>query len=350
MSYNSFGHIFRVTTWGESHGPALGCSVDGCPPGIPIDEAAIQQWLDKRKPGQNRYTTQRREADEVEIVSGVFEGHTTGTPVQLMIRNTDQRSKDYSEISGKFRPGHADITYWQKYGLRDYRGGGRSSARETAARVAAGGLARAVLARLVPSLRITGYMVQMGERVIDRARFDAARDRTQPLWVPDAVARATGPITSTLCANAEESVGAVIELKASGCTPRPWPHRSIASSDHRALGAAMLSINAVQGRGDLRRDWPPLALTDRPMPTRSFMRRGWPAPLRLQSRGRHFSAAISIRPGPSFLRFRGGKPTPRSSPRAGDDHQPPERKTEIVTKGRHDFVRGIPRPCRWAKP
>jgi chorismate synthase len=146
MSFNTFGHLFRVTTWGESHGPALGATVDGCPPGVPVEAGDIQHWLDRRKPGQNKYTTQRREADEVEILSGVFEGQTTGTPIQLMIRNTDQRSKDYGDIAEKFRPGHADITYWQKYGIRDYRGGGRSSARETAARVAAGGVARKALA------------------------------------------------------------------------------------------------------------------------------------------------------------------------------------------------------------
>ena len=172
MSLNTFGHLFRVTTWGESHGPALGATIDGCPPGIAVDEAMLQHWLDRRKPGQNKYTTQRREPDAVRILSGVFQGKTTGTPVQLMIENTDQRSKDYSEIAEKFRPGHADITYWQKYGIRDYRGGGRSSARETAARVAAGGLARAALRSLVPELTITGYMVQMGPRRIDRDRFD----------------------------------------------------------------------------------------------------------------------------------------------------------------------------------
>ncbi|MEL6795107.1 MAG: chorismate synthase, partial [Pseudomonadota bacterium] len=148
MSINSFGHLFRVTTWGESHGPALGATVDGCPPNVPLEPGMIQRWLDRRKPGQNKYTTQRREPDEVEILSGVFEGMTTGTPIQLMIRNTDQRSKDYGDIKDKFRPGHADYAYWVKYGIRDYRGGGRSSARETAARVAAGGLARAVLAEL----------------------------------------------------------------------------------------------------------------------------------------------------------------------------------------------------------
>ena len=156
MSFNTYGHLFRVTTWGESHGPALGATVDGCPPGIELSEADIQPWLDKRRPGQNKNTTQRQEADQVEILSGVFEGKTTGTPIQLMIRNTDQRSKDYGDIAQSFRPGHADITYHQKYGIRDHRGGGRSSARETAARVAAGGVARKVLAALVPDLRIKG--------------------------------------------------------------------------------------------------------------------------------------------------------------------------------------------------
>ena len=164
MSMNSFGHLFRVTTWGESHGPALGATVDGCPPGVAIDAAMIQHWLDKRKPGQNKFTTQRREPDEVEILSGVFDGVSTGTPIQLMIKNTDQRSKDYGDIAETFRPGHADITYWQKYGIRDYRGGGRSSARETAARVAAGGVAREAIKSLCPDVQITGYMTQIGPR------------------------------------------------------------------------------------------------------------------------------------------------------------------------------------------
>src|SRR6056297_1911187 len=190
MSLNTFGHLFRVTTWGESHGPALGATVDGCPPAVAADEAFIQQFLDKRRPGQSKHTTQRKEPDAVRILSGVFEGQTTGTPVQLMIENTDQRSKDYGEIAQTFRPGHADITYHQKYGIRDYRGGGRSSARETAARVAAGGLARAALNALIPGLEITGYMVQMGEMQLDRARFDAAAIEHNDFWLPDAGAAA----------------------------------------------------------------------------------------------------------------------------------------------------------------
>src|SRR5579871_3984249 len=173
MSANTFGTLFRFTTFGESHGPAIGCVVDGCPPLIPLAESDIQPWLDKRKPGQSRFTTQRREADEVRILSGVFEGKTTGTPIGLLIENTDARSKDYSEIASLFRPGHADYTYQAKYGIRDYRGGGRQSARETAMRVAAGAIARKVLNSIIPGrVTIRGAMVQMGPHAIDRARWD----------------------------------------------------------------------------------------------------------------------------------------------------------------------------------
>ena len=196
MSHNSFGHLFRVTTWGESHGPAIGGVVDGCPPGIALSEADIQPWLDRRRPGQSKFTTQRQEPDAVKILSGVM-AHpetgvqvTTGTPIALLIENTDQRSKDYSEIKDKFRPGHADFTYEAKYGLRDYRGGGRSSARETAARVAAGGVARQVLAALAPELTIRGAMVAMGDRAIDRAAWDWDEIGRNPFWCPDAGAAA----------------------------------------------------------------------------------------------------------------------------------------------------------------
>ena len=200
--FNSFGHLFRVTTWGESHGPALGCVVDGCPPGIPLTEADIQPWLDARRPGQSRFTTQRQEADQVEILSGTFEGVTTGTPISLLIRNTDQRSKDYGDIAAKFRPGHADLTYHLKYGLRDYRGGGRSSARETAARVAAGGVARAVLAALAPAVRIRGALVQIGDRADRPRRLGLGRGAAQPLLVPRRRRRRRpGPATSTACAS-----------------------------------------------------------------------------------------------------------------------------------------------------
>lgn len=245
MSMNSFGHLFRVTTWGESHGPALGATIDGCPPGIEVTPEALQHWLDKRKPGQNKYTTQRQEADQVEILSGVFEGTSTGMPIQLMIRNTDQRSKDYGDIAEKFRPGHADITYWQKYGIRDYRGGGRSSARETAARVAAGGVARAALAALVPGLTITGYMVQMGPRAIDRTRFDWDQIGANPFWTPDAAAAEDWAGYLDRLRKSGESVGAVIEVTARGVpVGLGAPVYGKLDTD---LAAAMMSINAVKG-------------------------------------------------------------------------------------------------------
>lgn len=245
MSLNTFGHLFRVTTWGESHGPALGAVVDGCPPGVEIDEAMLQHWLDRRKPGQNRFTTQRREPDAVRILSGVYEGRTTGTPIQLMIENTDQRSKDYSEIAARFRPGHADITYWQKYGIRDPRGGGRSSARETAARVAAGGVARAVLRHLLPDLKITGYMVQMGRLKADRDRFDMAEIERNPFWCPDASAAAIWAAHLDELRKSGNSVGAVIEVVAQGVPPGLGaPVYGKLDTD---LAAAMMSINAVKG-------------------------------------------------------------------------------------------------------
>ena len=245
MSYNTFGQMFRVTTWGESHGPALGATVDGCPPGVPLDAAQIQHWLDRRKPGQNRFTTQRREPDEVEILSGVFEGQTTGHPIQLMIRNTDQRSKDYSDIMDKFRPGHADYTYWVKYGIRDYRGGGRSSARETAARVAAGGVARAVLNTLVPGLSVRGCMVQMGPRTIDRAKWDWDQVEQNPFWTPDPVAASDWADYLDELRKSGNSVGAVIEVVASGVpVGLGAPIYGKLDTD---IAAALMSINAVKG-------------------------------------------------------------------------------------------------------
>jgi chorismate synthase len=245
VSFNTYGHMFRVTTWGESHGIALGATVDGCPPGIALTEGDIQPWLDKRKPGQNKYTTQRQEADQVRILSGVYEGRTTGTPIQLMIENTDQRSKDYGDIAQSFRPGHADISYHQKYGVRDPRGGGRSSARETAARVAAGGVARAALAQLVPGLSVTGYMVQMGPHGIDRARFDWDQIDENPFWVPDAVAATDWAVYLDDLRRAHNSVGAVIEVVARGMVPGLGaPIYAKLDAD---LAAAMMSINAVKG-------------------------------------------------------------------------------------------------------
>lgn len=245
MSLNTFGHLFCFTSWGESHGPAIGVTVDGCPPGIALTEADLQPWLDKRKPGTSKFTTQRKEADEVRILSGVFEGVTTGTPIQLMIENTDQRSKDYGEIAQAFRPGHADITYHQKYGVRDYRGGGRSSARETASRVAAGGVARAVLAHLVPGLKIIGYMVQMGSKGIERRRVDLTTIGDNPFWCPDPVAAVEWANYLDRLRLAHDSVGAVIEVVAVGVPAGLGaPLYGKLDSD---LTSAMMSINAVKG-------------------------------------------------------------------------------------------------------
>ena len=243
MSVNTFGRVFKFTTWGESHGPALGVVVDGVPPGIPLTEADLQIWLDKRKPGQNRYTTQRNEPDAVEILSGVFEGVTTGTSVSLLIRNKDQRSKDYGEIAKSFRPGHADYTYHAKYGIRDYRGGGRSSARETAARVAAGGIARKILDTLGVTVR--GAMVQMGPTRIDPANWDWDTIEQNPFWCPDAATAETWAMELDAIRKAGSSIGAVIEVQASG-VPAGWgaPIYGKLDSD---IASAMMSINAVKG-------------------------------------------------------------------------------------------------------
>ena len=245
MSLNSFGHMYKVTTWGESHGPSLGATIDGCPPGIEINQNKLQIWMDKRKPGQNKYTTQRNEPDCVEILSGVFEGVSTGTPIQLIIKNTDQRSKDYSEIAQTFRPGHADITYWQKYGIRDYRGGGRSSARETAARVAAGGVARLVLKHLAPNLEIYGYMTQMGDQKIDRSKIDLNQINNNPFWCPDLNAVSTWKDYLEKIRKSRDSVGAIIEIKAKNVSPGLGA--PIYGKIDTDLAAAMMSINAVKG-------------------------------------------------------------------------------------------------------
>ncbi len=216
MSHNSFGHLFRLTTWGESHGPAIGCVIDGCPPRIPLSEADIQPWLDRRRPGQSRFTTQRQEPDQVSILSGVFEGQTTGTPLALEIRNLDQRSRDYGEIADRFRPGHADLTYELKYGIRDYRGGGRASARETAMRVAGGAVARRVLGA---GVRIRGALVQIGPHPIDRARWDWQEVDRNPFFCPDPVAAAAWEDVLGAVRKAGSSLGAVIEVVAEGVPP-----------------------------------------------------------------------------------------------------------------------------------
>ena len=241
MSYNTFGRVFRFTTWGESHGPAIGVVVDGCPPGIALSEADIQPYLDRRKPGTSRFTTQRREPDEVRILSGVFEGKTTGTPISLMIENVDQRSKDYSEVASAYRPGHADHSYDAKYGFRDYRGGGRSSARETASRVAAGAIARKVIA----GVSITGWVSAIGGDAIDPAQFDAAEIGNNPFFCPDAKAAARWEKLIDAVRKAGSSIGAVVECEATG-VPAGWGAPLYAKLDSE-LAAAAMSINAVKG-------------------------------------------------------------------------------------------------------
>lgn len=333
MSMNSFGHLFRVTTWGESHGPALGATVDGCPPGVPIDETMIQHWLDKRKPGQNKYTTQRREADEVKILSGTFEGVTTGTPVQLMIENTDQRSKDYGDIKDKFRPGHADITYFQKYGIRDYRGGGRSSARETAARVAAGGLAREAIKMLAPQVQIKGYMTRMGAHEIDRARFDWEQIDQNPFWTPDGEAAATWADYLDGLRKSGSSVGAVIEVVARG-VPAGLGAPVYGKLD-TDLAAAMMSINAVKGveigegmsaamlTGELNADEITMGENG---PEYSSNHAG--GILGGISTGQDIVVRFAVKPTSSILTTR------RTITKSGEE-------TEIITKGRHDPCVGI---------
>ena len=334
MSINSFGHLFRVTTWGESHGPALGATVDGCPPGVQITPEMIQHWLDKRKPGQNKYTTQRREADEVRILSGTFEGVTTGTPIQLMIENTDQRSKDYGDIKEKFRPGHADITYFQKYGIRDYRGGGRSSARETASRVAAGGLAREAIKSIAPNIEITGYMVQMGPYQIDRSTFDWDQIEQNPFWVPDAKAATDWAEYLDGLRKSGSSVGAIIEV-----TARNVPAgigAPVYGKLDTDLAAAMMSINAVKGveigegmsaamlTGELNAD--EIFMGNDGQPRYSSNHSG--GILGGISTGQDIVVRFAVKPTSSILTTR------KTITKSGEG-------TEIITKGRHDPCVGI---------
>jgi len=241
MSHNSFGRVLRFSTWGESHGPAIGAIVDGCPPGLALSEDDIQPWLDRRRPGTSRFTTQRREPDLVRILSGIFEGRTTGTPISLMIDNVDQRSKDYAEIAGAYRPGHADWTYQAKYGHRDWRGSGRASARETASRVAAGAVARLV----IPEVRIRACVVELGGDAIDRAAFDDAEIDANPFFCPDAEAAARWEALVDAARKDGSSLGAIVECVATGVPPG-WGAPLYAKLDTE-LAAAMMSINAVKG-------------------------------------------------------------------------------------------------------
>ncbi|GGE51849.1 chorismate synthase [Actibacterium pelagium] len=334
MSMNSFGHLFRVTTWGESHGPALGATVDGCPPGVPVAEEDLQVWLDKRKPGQNKFTTQRREPDQVKILSGVFEGKSTGTPIQLMIENTDQRSKDYGDIVEKFRPGHADITYWQKYGIRDYRGGGRSSARETAARVAAGGVARNALQALVPGIQIKGYMTQIGPHKINRDNFDWDQIDQNPFWTPDAAAAADWAEYLDQLRKDGNSVGAVVEVVARG-VPAGLGAPVYGKLD-TDLAAAMMSINAVKGV-EIGEGMDAAALTGVENSDEIFMGNdGKPVfssnhaggILGGISTGQDVVVRFAVKPTSSILTTR------KTITKSGEP-------TEIITKGRHDPCVGI---------
>ena len=327
MSHNSFGHLFRFTTWGESHGPALGAVVDGCPPGLALSEADIQPFLDKRRPGTSRFTTQRQEPDAIRILSGVFDGQTTGTPISLMIENVDQRSKDYSDVARAYRPGHADYAYDAKYGFRDYRGGGRSSARETAARVAAGAVARAV----IPEVTLCAHVIEIGG---DRTEsFDAAEIERNPFFCADAAAAARWEVLVDAARKAGSSLGAVIECVATG-VPAGWGAPLYGKLD-ADLASACMGINAVKAveigdgfaatrlRGEANAD---------------AMRPGTGSPEFLANHAGGIAGGISTGQ-PVIVRV-GFKPTSsiltpvETITRGGD-------ATEIVTKGRHDPCVGI---------
>jgi chorismate synthase len=336
MSHNTFGHLFRVTTFGESHGPAIGCVVDGCPPMIPLDAGEIQAELDRRRPGQSRFTTQRREPDEVKILSGVFEDErtgrqvTTGTPIALVIENVDQRSKDYTDLRDAYRPGHADFTYDVKYGIRDYRGGGRSSARETAMRVAAGAVAR----KVVGGVTIRGALVQIGPHAIDRGNWDWDEVPRNPFFCPDAKAAAFYEGYLDGIRKDGSSIGAVIEVVAEGVPPGLGaPVYGKLDAD---LAAALMSINAVKGveigegfaaaalRGEENAD--EMRPGNRGAP--SFLSNHAGGILGGISTGQPVVCRFAVKPTSSIL-------TPRASvTRMGA-------ATDVVTKGRHDPCVGI---------
>jgi chorismate synthase len=336
MSFNTFGHLFRVTTFGESHGPAIGCVVDGCPPRIPLTEADIQPYLDKRRPGQSRFTTQRQEPDQVKILSGVFIDEatsaqvTTGTPIALVIDNVDQRSKDYSDIKDKYRPGHADFTYDVKYGIRDYRGGGRQSARETAMRVAAGAIAR----KIVPGLTVRGALVQMGEHKIDRARWNWDEVERNPFFCPDAQQAKFYEGYLDDIRKRGSSVGAVIEVVAEG-VPAGLGAPIYGKLDGD-LAAALMGINAVKGveigagfaaaalSGEENADEIRMGNDGKPI----FLSNQAGGILGGISTGQPVVCRFAVKPTSSILNPR------RTVDRFGNE-------TEIATKGRHDPCVGI---------
>jgi chorismate synthase len=335
MSHNTFGHLFRVTTWGESHGPALGCVVDGCPPGIPLTEADIQGFLDKRRPGQGKFVTQRQEPDAVRILSGVFsdERHreqvTTGTPISLIIENVDQRSRDYSEIATAFRPGHADYAYFAKYGVRDYRGGGRQSARETAARVAAGAIAR----KTIPQVAIRGAVVQIGPHAVSPDRMDWSAAGENPFWCPDAEMIPVWEEHLEKVRKAGSSTGAVVAVEAQGVPPG-WGAPVYGKLDAE-IAAALMSINAAKGV-EIGAGFAAAALSGEE--NADEMRAGNDGPMFLSnhaggilggiSTGQTVTARVAFKPTSSIL-------TPRRSlNEAGEE-------IELRTKGRHDPCVGL---------
>ncbi len=333
MSHNSFGHLFRFTTWGESHGPALGAVVDGCPPGLSLSEADIQPFLDARRPGTSRFTTQRREPDAVRILSGVFDGRTTGTPISLMIENVDQRSKDYSEVAKAYRPGHADYAYDAKYGFRDYRGGGRSSARETAARVAAGAVARLV----IPEVRITAWVESIGGDAIDPAAFDADQIDRNPFFCPDAAAAARWEALVDGARKAGSSLGAVVACRADG-VPAGWGAPLYAKLDAE-LASACMSINAVKGI-EIGDGFAAAALSGEA--NADPMRPGADGPAFLANHAGGIAGGISTGQ-PVTLRV-AFKPT-SSILTPVETITPDGQATTIATKGRHDpcvGIRGVP--------
>jgi len=344
MSYNIFGKAFRITTWGESHGAALGVVIDGCPPGVAIAGAEIQAALDKRKPGTSKFVTQRKEPDEVNILSGVFEDdrtdglRTTGAPISLMIENIDQRSKDYADIRDKYRPGHADFTYDAKYGFRDYRGGGRSSARETAARVAAGAIATNVLAHVLDEpIKIRACLVQMGPDKIDRSRFDWAEINNNPFWCPDAAAAKKWEATLEAARKSGSSMGAVVEVVAGG-VPAGLGAPVYGKLD-ADLAGAMMSINAVKAV-EIGAGFEAAALSGEENADEIRIKNGRPHFLSNKaggilggiSSGQDIVVRFAVKPTSSIL-------TPRKTITRGGE------ETEISTKGRHDpcvGIRGVP--------
>ncbi len=335
MSFNTFGRVLRLTTFGESHGPAIGAVLDGCPPGIALSEADIQPYLDKRRPGQSRFVTQRREPDRVRILSGVFEDgdtggpRTTGAPIGLLIDNVDQRSKDYGEIRDRYRPGHADFAYDAKYGIRDYRGGGRSSARETAMRVAAGAIAR----KIIPQVNIRGALVQLGERRIDRNRWDWAEVDNNPFFCPDAEAARQWEEYLDAIRKSGDSIGAVVEVRASG-VPAGWGAPVYAKLD-QDIAAALMSIPAVKGV-EIGDGFAMAAMTGSEAADEMVIRDGQPHFLANHaggilggiSSGQEIIARMVVKPTSSILKPR------RSISRSGEE-------TEVITKGRHDPCVGI---------